>query len=116
MAGRGARRCREVPDFGGQHEVIPAGLAHQMTDKPLGAAVPVDVGGVEQVRAELAGGLQALRRGPVVGGGPSHRQAEIAVRAADGPASDANRVHGQSAGKGPPRRSLAHRVSLSSYS
>jgi len=49
----------EVADLGGDHQAVAGHLRYQVAQEPLGAAVPVDVGSVEQVRAKLICGFQA---------------------------------------------------------
>jgi len=106
VAGRVAVRGGpgEVADLGDQHEVLAGYLGDELAQEPLGVAVPVDVGGVEQASAQLVGDLQPAPAGPVVGAGPAHRQAQVVIRPADRPAADADRWHGDPGGPQRPGR------------
>jgi len=64
---------RKVPSLGGQHDGVAGNLPHEMAEEPLRAAVPVNVGCVEQVRAKPVGSFQAKPGGRVLGGRPAHR-------------------------------------------
>jgi hypothetical protein len=103
------RGAGEVADLRRQHESVTADPRDEAAEKTFGASVAIHVRGVEQIRPELDGELEPGNGGGLVNVRPAHRHAEVAIRAADGPAAHTDRGHLDAApAQQPPRQPPAY--------